>query len=295
MHRGFVSSLVFVDSTGAPWPVVAYDLARYEFSHKEYSKSQKYLISSIMNAPSIINRLPIRGKSNSLLGVIEMRVKKDKIKAEEYFKVALNDVPDDYMALISLGIIEADKNKLGAASGYFERALTLYPNDSTINYVYTNYLIQSGANDNKIVLQLSKTISTGYDRKSLQNNKNIRPYLVQLNSGKQLKISISYGYKWRLLNPDIISITNTSNFDLTNTSLDVIYREQKKGKISQWFKHPKASLRIRKISIGTTININSFNSTKKRLYDVHIELKSDQGVYKFGLMNNLGELISYSY
>ena len=272
--------------------MVTHDLALYEYQNKDYKKSRKYFLASIDNAPSIISRLPIRGKSNSMLGLIEIDKRKGKNKAEVYFKAALNDVPDDYMSLISLGVIATRNKQFDIAGEHFERLLILHPSDANINYVYTNYLIETSASDSKIVQYLKKTVKAGFDAELLRKDKNIKPYLAKLDLERVQKINISYDTKWNMLRSDVISITNVSSFNLTNVRISAIYREQKKGRVSSWYKYPKSNLHLREVLVGQRIKVKSFNSTKKRLYDVRIKVESKQGEYDLWLRNNRGQLVS---
>ena len=272
--------------------MVTHDLALYELGSNNYKKSRKYLLDTINNAPSIISRLPIRGKSNSMLGSIELEKNKDKSKAKVYFESALNDIPDDYMSLFGLGIIASINKQYDIAKGYYERLLILHPNDANLNYAYTNYLIETAARDDKIVQHLKKAISGGFNVKLISKHKNIKPYLAKLDLEREYKINVSYGIKWNMLRSDVISLTNVSSFDLSNVSISVLHREHKKGRLSSWFKYPKGNVRIHKLSVGQTIKVKSFNTTKKRLYDVRVEIKCDQGGYKFGLKNRNGQLVA---
>lgn len=288
--EAYISSLELLFQRNPALYFVGYELGRSAFSKGRFKNAQKYFEATVKNTPSILHRNPIRVDAYCFIGDILARDKEYEKALSQYSK-ALDEDEGNAHGLRSKLFALYYLKRYAESRRICDRYLRIKPDDASNRYNHACLLALTDADQSFILEELKRAFNSGFtDIRHAKSD----PDLVSVHELRQFKklveMKIEYGVTWNILNADVLLLTNRSEFDWTNVTVDVKYLENDSLGWKTISEQPEArKYWLRK---DETLSINAFQSTMGFLKSVEVNINTNQGSKKILFQNNNGQLQS---
>jgi len=284
----YISSLELLFQRKPALYFVAYELGRHAFSEGRLPSARQYFEAAVENAPSILNRNPIRVDACCFIGDILVQGTEYQKASDQYSKALEEDAGSAHGLRGKTYALHILRRYVEARPIY-ERYLRIKPDDVTTRYNYACLLALTEAEHGLVLEELKRAFNSGFT--GILHAKS-DPDLASLHESQRFdeltKIKIGHDVTWNFWNRDIFLLSNRSEFDWTNVTVNISFLENTSPDWKTVIQQPGVQRnRLRK---DETLSINAFDSTIHFLKSVELNISTDQGSMRVSFQNDAGQL-----
>lgn len=284
----YISSLELLFQRKPALYFVAYELGRQAFSEGRLTNAQGYFEAAVENAPSILNRNPIRVDAYCFIGDI-LTQGTEYQKALDQYSEALEEDAGSAHGLRGKAFALYHLKRYAEARRIYERCLRIKPDDVATRYNHACLLALTDAEQSLVIKELKRAFNSGFtDILHAKSDSDLASLHESQRFDELTKMRIGYDVTWNWWNRDVFSLSNRSEFDWTNVTVNISFLESTSPDWKTVIEPPGIQRkRLRKDEI---LSIGAFDSTIEFLKSVELNISTDQGSKRVSFQNNAGQL-----